>query len=151
VPTWAGFLYLAVVIDVWSRRVVGWTLANHLRTELVLSSLEMAIRQRRPDPVIHHSDQGSQYTALAFGKRCQQAHVRPSMGSAGDCFDNALCERFFATLECEWLDRTTFRSHEEARQAVFQYIEGWYNTHRRHSVLDYASPIRFERAYAQAA
>jgi putative transposase len=150
VTTWAGFLYLAVVVDAWSRRVVGWAMAHHLRTELVLSALEMAIRQRRPAQVIHHSDQGSQYTSIAIGKRCRDASVRPSMGSVGDCFDNALCESFFASLECELLDRYTFRSHDEARLAVFQFIEGWYNTHRRHSALAYASPIRYESACADA-
>lgn len=103
IPTWAGFLYLAVVIDVWSRRVVGWSMATHLRTELVLAALEMARGQRRPKDVIHHSDQGSQYTSIEFGKRCRQAGIRPSMGSVGDCYDNALCESFFATLECELL------------------------------------------------
>jgi putative transposase len=151
VATWAGFLYLAVVVDAWSRRIVGWHIANHLRTELVLNALEMAIRQRRPVDVIHHSDQGSQYTSIAFGNRCREAGVRPSMGSVGDCFDNALCESFFASLECELLDRYTFHSQREARLALFRYIEGWYNSHRRHSALSYASPIQFERAYAQIA
>ena len=110
IPTWSGFLYLAVVVDVWSRRVVGWSMATHLRTELVLSALDMALWRRRPDGVIHHSDQGSQYTSIAFGKRCREAGVRPSMGSVGDCFDNAMCESFFATLECECLDRHRFRT-----------------------------------------
>lgn len=150
IATWAGFLYLAVVVDAWSRRVVGWAMANHLRTELVLSALEMALHQRRPAGVIHHSDQGGQYTALAFGQRCRAAGVRPSMGSVGDCFDNALCESFFATLECELLDRSTFRTRDEARQAVFEFIEGWYNPHRRHSALGYASPMRYELAYAHS-
>ena len=150
VATWAGFLYLAIVVDAWSRRVIGWAMANHLRTELVLSALEMAIQQRRPTGVIHHSDQGSQYTSLAFGKRCREAGVRPSMGSAGDCYDNAMCESFLATLECELLDRYTFRSFDDARQAVFQFIEGWYNPHRRHSALGYASPVHYEKAYVQA-
>lgn len=148
VSTWAGFLYLAVVIDVWSRRVIGWKMANHLRTELVLDALEMAIQQRRPVDVIHHSDQGSQYTSIAFGNRCRDAGIRPSMGSVGDCFDNALCESFFASLECELLDRYTFHSHQEARHAVFRYIEGWYNTQRRHSAIDYESPINYERIHA---
>ena len=150
VATWAGFLYLAVVVDAWSRRVVGWAMANHLRTELVLGALEMAIQQRRPSGTIHHSDQGSQYTSLAFGKRCREAGVRPSMGSAGDCFDNALCESFFATLECELLDRYTFHTREAARRAVFQFIEGWYNPHRRHSALGYVSPVGYESAHVQA-
>ena len=87
IPTWAGFLYLAVVMDVWSRRIVGWAMATHLRTELVLDALNMALRQRRPEAVVHHSDQGSQYTSVAFGGRCKQAGVRPSMGSVGDCYD----------------------------------------------------------------
>jgi transposase InsO family protein len=101
IPTWAGFLYLAVVLDAFSRKIVGWAMETYLRVELVLKALNMALWQRRPTGVIHHSDQGSQYTSLAFGKRCEQAGVRPSMGSVGDCFDNALCETFFATLECE--------------------------------------------------
>ena len=144
IPTWSGFLYLAVVVDVWSRRVVGWSMATHLRTELVLSALDMALWRRRPDKVIHHSDQGSQYTSIAFGKRCREAGVRPSMGSVGDCFDNAMCESFFATLECECLDRQRFRTQKEARMAVFDFIEGFYNPHRRHSALDYESPVSYE-------
>jgi putative transposase len=149
IATWAGWLYLAVVLDAWSRRVVGWAMATHLRTELVLDALGMAISQRRPKAVIHHSDQGSQYTSLAFGKRCREVGIRPSMGSTGDCYDNALCESFFATLECELLDRSTFRSRAEARGAVFQFIEGWYNPHRRHSALGYLSPFRYEMDHAQ--
>lgn len=148
IPTWVGFLYLAVVLDAYSRRIVGWSMANHLRTELVLDALEMALGQRRPTDVIHHSDQGTQYTSIAFGMRCRAAGVRPSMGSVGDCFDNAMCESFFATLECELLERHRFPTHAEARMAVFEFIEGWYNTHRRHSSLGYLSPINFERRIA---
>jgi putative transposase len=151
VPTWTGFLYLAVVIDVWSRRVVGWSMETHLRTELVLEALDMAIGQRRPRNVIHHSDQGCQYTSIAFGLRCREAGVRPSMGSVGDAYDNALCESFFGTLECELLNRRRFRSQVEARLAVFDYIEGFYNPRRRHSALDYDSPIDYERRHALAA
>lgn len=147
VPTWAGFLYLAVVLDAWSRRIVGWCMANHLRTELVLEALEMALWQRRPDGVIHHSDQGCQYTSIAFGSRCREAGVRPSMGSVGDAYDNAMCESFFATLECELLDRRRFRTQAEAKIAIFDFIEGWYNPRRRHSRLGYHSPIRFEREF----
>ena len=99
-------------------------MANHLRAELVLDAMEMAIGQRRPSNVIHHSDQGSQYTSLAFGKRCREAGVRPSMGSVGDAYDNAMCESFFATLECELLDRRRFASQAEARMACFSFIEG---------------------------
>lgn len=145
IPTWSGFLYLAVVMDAWSRRIVGWSMATHLRTELVLAALDMALGQRRPTGVIHHSDQGTQYTSIAFGLRCQQRGVRPSMGSVGDCFDNALCESFFATLECELLERQKFRTQAEARAAVFDFIEGWYNLHRRHSALGYQSPAEFEK------
>ena len=96
--------------------------------------------------VIHHSDQGSQYTSIEFGKRCRKAGVRPSMGSVGDCYDNAMCESFFATLECELLDRQRFRSHGEAKRALFEFIEGWYNPRRRHSAIGYLSPIEFERS-----
>jgi putative transposase len=148
VPTWTGFLYLAVVLDAWSRRIVGWAMANHLRTELVLDALNMALGQRRPTRVIHHSDQGTQYTSIAFGLRCQEAGVRPSMGSVGDAYDNAMCESFFATLECELLDRRRFTNQVEARMTIFEFIEGWYNSHRRHSSLDYLSPMEFERRWA---
>lgn len=149
VPTWAGFLFLAVVLDACTRRIVGWAMANHLRTELVLDALNMALHQRRPTDVIHHSDQGTQYTSIAFGLRCKHARVRPSMGSVGDCFDNAMCESFFATLECELIDRTTFRTHAEAKLAIFEFIEGWYNPHRRHSALGYVSPAVYERRLAE--
>ena len=151
VPTAAGFLYLAVVLDVFSRRVVGWSMANHLRTELVLDALDMAVGQRRPGSVIHHSDQGCQYTSLAFGERCGQWGVAPSMGSVGDCYDNAMAESFFATLECELLERTRFHDHRQAQGAIFEFIEGWYNPHRRHQGLGYHSPMDFERRYREAA
>jgi len=144
VPTWAGFLYLAVVLDAFSRRIVGWAMGHDLKAQLVLDA--MALTQRRPVAVIHHSDQGSQYTSIAFGLRCKEAGVRPSMGSVGDAYDNAMCESFFATLECELLDRRKFRTKAEARMAVFQFIEGWYNPGRRHSALSYMSPINYERS-----
>jgi putative transposase len=144
VPTWSGFLYVAVVLDAWSRRVVGWAFAVHLRAELVLAAIEMAIRRRQPREVIHHSDHGSQYTAVAFGTRCRQAGIRPSMGSVGDAYDNAMCESFFATLECELLDRVRLRTPQEAESAVFEFIEGWYNSRRRHSALNYQSPMEYE-------
>ena len=144
IPTWSGFLYLAVVLDACSRRIVGWSMENHLRTELVLSALEMAVWQRRPEEVIHHSDQGCQYTSLAFGQRCREAGIRPSTGSVGDAYDNAMCESFFATLECELLDRRRFKSQAEARMAVFDFIEGWYNPRRRHSGIGYRSPAVYE-------
>jgi putative transposase len=145
VPTATGFLYLAVVLDAFSRKIVGWAMATHLRAELVLDALEMAVGQRRPRDVIHHSDQGSQYTALAFGSRCQEAGVRPSMGSVGDAYDNAMCESFFATLEAELLSRRRFGSQAEARMACFSYIEGFYNPTRLHSALGYLSPVTFEQ------
>jgi putative transposase len=146
VPTANGFLYLAVVLDAWSRKIVGWAMATHLRAELVVDALEMAVGQRSPGDVIHHSDQRSQYTSVAFGKRCKEAGVRPSMGSVGDAYDNAMCESFFATLECELLDRRRFASQAEARMACFSFIEGWYNPVRLHSALGYRSPMAYEAA-----
>jgi len=144
VPTAAGFLFLAVVLDAWSRRIVGWAMANDLRTRLVLDALDMAVTTRKPADVVHHGDQGSQYTSVAFGMRCREAGVRPSTGSVGDAYDNAMAEAFFATLECELLERRRFRSQAEARIAVFHFIEGFYNPTRRHSALGYLSPIEYE-------
>jgi len=151
IPTLSGFLFLAVVLDVFSRRVVGWAMANHLRTELVLDALNMAIFRRNPMGVIHHSDQGCQYTAIAFTKRCEQAGIRPSMGSVGDCYDNAMCESFNATLECELLARHRFKNPHEASLVVFDYIEGFYNPHRRHTSIGSVSPVEFERRMHQVA
>jgi putative transposase len=133
VPTWAGFIYLAVVLDAWSRRVVGWAIGETMTAELVLAALNMALQQRKPDSVIHHSDQGSQYTSVAFGERCKRMGVRPSMGSVGDAYDNAMAESFFASLECELIERKSWQTKTEARLALFTYIEGWYNPRRRHS------------------
>jgi putative transposase len=144
-----GFLYLAVVLDVFSRRVVGWSMAAHLRAELVVAALEMAIWNRRPgEGVIHHSDHGSQYTSLLFGERGQAVGIRCSMGSVGDCYDNAMAESFFATLECELLARQSFRTRLEARTALFEYIEVFYNRQRRHSALGHLSPDAYERRWA---
>ena len=146
VPTWAGWLYLAVVLDAWSRRIVGWAMAPHMRAELVEGALAMAISNRNPKGrVVHHSDRGSQYTSLAFGKRCREAGIVQSMGSVGDAYDNAMCESFFATLECELLDRSRFPTPADARRQVFGFIEGFYNTRRIHSALGYKSPANFER------
>jgi putative transposase len=147
VPTWAGFLYLAIVLDVWSRRVIGWSMGEQMTTDLVLAALNMALEQRKPVDVIHHSDQGSQYTSLAFGGRCQAMKVRPSMGTVGDAYDNAMAESFFASLECELINRRSFKSKAEARLAIFTWIEGWYNPRRRHSALEYLSPANFERKH----
>ena len=144
VPTTTRTLYLAVVLDACTRRVVGWAMALHLRTALVLDALEMAVEEQQPQGVIHHSDQGCQYTSLAFGQRCRRAGVRPSMGSVGDCYDNAMAESFFATLECELLDRSKFPNPEVARKAIFDFIEGFYNTRRRHSGIGYQTPVAFE-------
>jgi putative transposase len=151
VPTYAGFLFLAVVLDVCSRRVVGWAMANHMRKELVVDALNMAIYRRRPKAVVHHSDHGSQYTSIAFGKRCSEVGVTMSMGSVGDCYDNAMCESFNATLECELLVQNRFKTQREASLAIFDFIEGWYNPHRRHSALGYLSPNNFERRMSKAA
>jgi putative transposase len=148
VPTWAGFLYLAMVLDAWSRRVVGWSIGEQMTSDLVLAALNMAIEQRRPAEVIHHSDQGSQYTSIAFGERCRKMGVRPSMGTVGDAYDNAMAESFFASLECELIDRRSFKSKAEARTALFTWIEGWYNPRRRHSGLGHQSPFNYERRYA---
>jgi putative transposase len=148
IPTWAGFLYLAVVLDAFSRRIVGWSMAESLKTELVLEALNMAIGQRRPRGVVHHSDQGTQYTSIAFGLRCKEAKVQPSMGTRGDAYDNAMCESFFATLECELLARRRFATKAEARMAIFKFIEGWYNPTRRHKGLGQISPIEFERRHS---
>lgn len=145
IPTQAGFLFLAAALDAWSRRVVGWAMANSLRATLVVDALEMAAAARRPDGVVHHSDRGGQYTSLAFGRRCEELGVRPSAGSVGDAYDNAMAEAFFATLECELLQRRRFASQAEARMAVFRFVEGFYNPSRRHSALGYLSPIDFER------
>jgi putative transposase len=144
IPSWSGFLYLAIVLDVYSRRIVGWAMETHLRTELILQALQMAITQRQPSGVIHHSDRGCQYTSYAFGKRCQEAGVMPSMGSVGDAYDNAMAESFFATLERELLSRRRFHSQAEAKMAVFEWIEG---CHRRHCSIGYRSPVNYERAH----
>ena len=151
IPTWAGFLYLAVVLDAFSRRIVGWSMATTLATQLVLNALNMALVMRRPSGVIHHSDQGSQYTSIAFGHRCREAGVRPSMGSVGDAYDNAMCESFFATLECELLGRYRFKTQAEARNAVFAFIEGFYNPRRRHSSIGYLSPVDYECRHQKTA
>lgn len=147
VPTAEGFLYLAIVLDVFSRLIVGWAMDARLGSQLVLKAFDMAYAQRSPHAVIHHSDHGSEYTAIAFGTRCRRLGVQPSMGSVGDCFDNAMAESFFASLECELLDRNHFLTRDKARTATFAWIEGWYNTHRRHSSLGYLSPKEFERRF----
>ena len=146
-------MYLAVVTDVFSRKVVGWAFGVRMTAELVTQALDMALMTRKPQSVIHHSDQGSQYTSIKFGNRCAQMGVRPSMGSVGDAYadlgfcHNAMAESFFATLECELIDRRVWQTQTEARLAVFTWIEGWYNPKRLHSALGYMSPINFERKH----
>ena len=150
VPTGEGWLYLATVLDAWSRRVVGWAMGDTLRTALVVDAFNMAMWNRRPAAkVVHHSDRGAQYTSLAFSQRCREAGVVPSMGSVGDAYDNALAEAFFATLETELLMRHTFTTRKAAQLALFDFIEGFYNSHRRHSALGYLSPAEFERRWWQ--
>ena len=152
IPTGAGFCYLAAVTDAWSRRVVGWSMAAHMRTELVTAALDMAVARRRPgDGLIHHSDHGSQYTSLAFGRRLRESGIAASMGSIGDCYDNAMAESFFATLETELIGRSEWATTSEAKAAVFDYIEVFYNRIRRHSSLGNLSPERFEERYRSTA
>jgi putative transposase len=150
VSTREGFLYLAHVQDLFSRLIVGWSMADHLRSELVVDALEMALHRRRPARgLIHHSDQGCQFTAVLFSNRCAKAGVEVSMGSVGDCYDNAVCETFHATIKKEKIYRQSWSTRAEARAAIFEYIEGWYNPRRRHSTLGYLSPIQFERQHAE--
>lgn len=151
VPTWSGFGYLATVLDVFSRRIVGWSFATHMRTELIVDAIDMAIHTRRPSPgLIHHSDQGTQYTSIEFGRRCRRAGIRLSMGSVGDAYDNSMAESFFATLECELLATHRFRNPTHARVEIMRFID-WYNTRRRHSSLDNRSPARYEQDHQHAA
>lgn len=150
IPTRSSKLYLAAIIDVWSRKVVGWSMSPRMPAELVIKALEMAMERRGyPRGLIHHSDQGSQYTSQQFKERCDELQVQISMGSVGDCYDNAMAESFFATLECELLNIVQpFKCHLEAEVAVFEYIEGFYNTRRRHSRLNHLSPVQFEMTMA---
>jgi putative transposase len=145
IPTWQGVLNLAVVIDCYSRWVVGWAMAEHRRAELVVEALEMAVWQRKPAVgLVHHSDQGSQYTALIFGQRCHQAGIDRSMGTRGCALDNAVCESLFASLKKEKLNRRAWPTRRDARNAVFAWIEGWYNRRRLHSTLGMRSPADYE-------
>ena len=149
IPTDEGWLYLATVIDIASRRVVGWATADHLRTELVADALRAACRQRRPTrPVIFHSDRGCQYTSQQFAALAAQFGVRLSVGRTGQCWDNALAESFFATIKRELLGTAAWPSRAVARTAIFDFIEGWYNLHRLHSTLGYRSPADYEAALA---
>jgi putative transposase len=147
-PARSGSCYLASIVDAWSRRVVGWSMATHVRSGLVTAALDMAVARRRPGKgLVHHSDHGSQYTSLAFGRRLRESGIAASMGSVGDCYDNAMAESFFATLETELIDRCDWASPAEAKAAVFEYIEVFYNRIRRHSSLGNLSPEQFEERY----
>jgi len=152
VPTDEGFLHLAFVLDVYSRKVVGWSMATHLRAELVIEALEMALWRRKPAAgLVHHSDRGAQYTALSFGKRLEEAGIVPSMGQAGSALDNAISESFVSTLKCELVHRSRFPTREAARSAVFEYLEAFYNRRRLHSSLGYVSPESYEEAKMEEA
>jgi putative transposase len=147
-PTWQGPLYLASVLDAWSRRAIGWSMDPSPTAMLVTRALDMALAARRPTGgLIHHSDQGTQYTSLAFGKRLAEAGIAASMGSVGDSYDNAMAESFFASLETELIDRSTWRSHAEARADVFDWLEVFYNRVRRHSAIGYLAPAEYEARY----
>lgn len=152
VRTWEGWLYLATVIDIATRRVVGWATADHLRTDLVEDALRQAVATRRPAAgVIFHSDRGCQYTSAQFADAARELGVRLSVGRTGQCWDNALAESFFATIKGELLDHRSWQSHAAARAAIFDYIEGWYNIRRRHSALGYLSPAAYENTAALSA
>jgi putative transposase len=143
--TWEGWLYLVAVQDLYSRRIVGWSMADHMRAQLVVDALQMALAHRRPAPGLTlHSDQGSQFVSLAFGQQARAAGIAQSMGSKGDCFDNAVAESFFATLKKELIHRQSWPTKAQLRVEVFDYIEIFYNRQRRHSTLGGISPSRFE-------
>jgi putative transposase len=143
--TWEGWLYLVAVQDLYSRRIVGWAIGSHMRTELVTDALQMALARRRPAPgLIWHSDQGSQFVSLAFGQQARPAGIAQSMGSKGDCFDNAVAESFFATLKKELIHRRSWPLKAELRSEVFDYIEVFYNRRRRHRSLGMVAPAQFE-------
>jgi putative transposase len=143
--TWEGWLYLVAVQDLFSRRIVGWSMADHMRTELVTDALQMALAHRRPGRgLIYHSDQGAQFVSLAFGQQARAAGIAQSMGSRGDCYDNAVAESFFATIKKELIHRRSWPTKAELRTEVFDYIETFYNRERRHSTLGQLSPATYE-------
>jgi len=148
-----GKVYVAVVVDAWSRRVIGWSIADHIRAELVVDALQMATWRRRPPAgqAIFHSDHGSQYTSWAFGRRLRGAGILGSMGSIGDAYDNAMAESFFSTLQRELLDQHRWATRRQLALAVFEWIEGWYNPRRRHSSIGNLSPIDYEARFNPAA
>lgn len=146
-----GWLYLAVVMDLYSRRIVGWALARTQETTLVVAALQMAIGRRQPRAgTLHHSDRGSQYASVQYQAVLQAHHFVVSMSGAGNCFDNAAMESFFGTLKAERINRQSYQTRDQARQDIVSYIEGFYNVTRRHSTLGYRSPLEFEQASAMA-
>jgi putative transposase len=146
IRSWQGWVYLVAIQDAYSRRIVGWAAAEHMRTELVVDALQMALARRRPNPgLIWHSDQGSQFVSLGFGQQARDAGIAQSMGSKGDCCDNAVAETFFATIKKELIHRRTWPTRPEVISEVFDYIEVFYNNKRRHSTLGMISPAEFER------
>ncbi len=151
-PTREGKVYLAAVLDVYARRIVGWSIADHLRAELVVDALEMARWRRRPRPgrTVLHSDRGTQYTSWAFGHRLRQAGLLGSMGRVGSAYDNAMMESFFGTLQRELLDRKSWTTRKELASAIFEWIEAWYNPRRRHTSIEDRSPVDYERLHAAA-
>ena len=149
IPTGEGWLYLASIVDVFSRRVVGWAMEAHMRSSLVLSALSMALRSRRPHAgLVHHSDRGSQYAAMAYRDMLETHGIQSSMSRAGDCYDNALKESFFHTLKVECVHGSSFATRADARAAVFEYLEVFYNRERLHSALGFLTPLEFEAAHA---
>ena len=152
VPTWEGYLYLAVVMDAFSRRIVGWSMRDDMQAALVVDALGMAVTRRRPagDGLIHHSDRGGQYASLAFGRTLRESGILASMGRRGSALDNAACESVISTIKCELVNRRSFKSREEARTACFDFIESFYNPRRRHSALGYLSPVEFERRFHES-
>lgn len=152
VRTWQGWLYVAVVIDTYSRRVVGWSMRDDLQAAVVVDALEMAVWRRQPQAgLVHHSDRGSQYTSWAIGRTLRDSGILQSMGSRGDAYDNAQAESFMSTFKTELVDRQSWPTRDHARRAIFDYIEGWYNPRRRHSALNYQSPIEYEKIITKAA
>ncbi len=152
VATWEGWLYLAVLLDAHSRRVVGWAMADHLRAGLALEALQMALTARQPAvDLVHHSDRGCQYTAGVYQDALAARGIAVSMSRAGECYDNAMAESFFATLKVELIDTRPWPTRRAARQAIFEWLEVWYNRQRLHSALDYRSPAAFEQALAREA
>lgn len=151
IPTWEGWLFLAAVMDIYTKRIVGWSMRDDLKADIVIDALGMAATMRKPGPgLVHHSDRGGQYRSLAFGKTLRESGIMASMGSRGDAYDNAAAESMMATIKTELVNRRRFKSKDEARLAVFRYIEGFYNPLRRHSSLGYMSPDKYERMLEEA-